>query len=299
MGSKHLRRASSSLGSMNARHLTSRWRAFRRFKQCTLSVTNRVTTVNTYKPCAVCEQPIDGPVVAVDVHHRRNRHERGWTAREAVCLECVAKPADRTALAYVTGMAHVESWWREETPAPCAGCGRPTIVRPDGRRKVVACSSACRTASYRETSLEAVTRECDGCGAVVAGRSDRRYCSPACRQRAHRRRSAAPEVQAVAPVAVEFEPAKVPGKSLERCRQEQTESILDWVETVTSSTMAPRPLARAAWLAAQVNARTLALLEDHLAEGGTWSSAAEQLGLPLREVLTRYQGRVKVGSSER
>ncbi|MEJ3721824.1 hypothetical protein WGM54_28455, partial [Paenibacillus polymyxa] len=65
-------------------------------------------------------------------------------------------------------------------------------------------------------------------------------------------------MQAVAPVAVEFEPAKVSGKSLERCRQEQTESILDWVETVTSSTMTPRPLARAAWLAAQVDARTLA-----------------------------------------
>lgn len=255
--------------------------------------------MNTYKPCAVCEQPIDGPAVAIDVHRRRNRRERGWTAREAVCLECVAMPADRTALAYVAGNAHVESWWREETPAPCAGCGRPTIVRPDGRRKVVACSSACRTASYRENSAEAVTRECDGCRAVITGRSDRRYCSPACRQKAHRRRSTAPEAQTVAPVAVEFEPAKVPGKSRERCRQEQTESILDWVETVTSSTMTPRPLARAAWLAAQVDARIVALLEDHLAEGGTWSSAADQLGLPLGEVLARYQGRVKVGSSER
>lgn len=105
------------------------------------------------------------------------------------------------------------------------------------------------------------------------------------------------EAQTVAPVAVEFEPAKIPGKSLERCRQEQTEPILDWVETVTSTATAPRPLARAAWLAAQVEARTLALLEDHLAEGGTWSSAAEQLGLPLGEVLARYQGRVKVGEA--
>lgn len=258
-----------------------------------------MTTVNTYKPCAVCEQPIGGPAVAIDVHRRRNRRERGWVAREAVCLECVSKPADRTALAYVDGVAHVESWWREETPAPCAGCGRPTIVRPDGRRRVVACSSACRTASYRENSSVTVTRECDGCGTVIAGRSDRRYCSPACRQKAHRRRGAAREAQTVAPVAVEFEPTKTPGKPIERCRREQTESILAWVETVTSSAAAPRPLARAAWLAAQVDARTLALLEDHLAEGGTWSSAAEQLGLPLGEVLTRYQGRVKVGSSER
>lgn len=258
-----------------------------------------MAAMNTYKPCAVCEQPIDGPAVAIDVHRRRNRRERGWTAREAVCLECVAMPADRTALAYVAGNAHVESWWREEAPAPCAGCGRPTIVRPDGRRKVVACSSACRTASYRENSAEAVTRECGGCGAIIAGRSDRRYCSPACRQKAHRRRSAAPEAQAVAPVAVEFEPTKMPGKSIERCRREQTESICEMVEGVTSSAAAPRPLARAAWLAAQVDARTLALLEDHLVEGGTWSSAAEQLGLPLGEVLTRYQGRVQVSGEGR
>ncbi len=32
--------------------------------------------------------------------------------------------------------------------------------------------------------------ECDQCGAPVLGRTDRRYCSPACRQRAYRRRSA-------------------------------------------------------------------------------------------------------------
>lgn len=32
--------------------------------------------------------------------------------------------------------------------------------------------------------------ECAQCGSPVLGRTDRRYCSPACRQRAYRRRSA-------------------------------------------------------------------------------------------------------------
>lgn len=39
-----------------------------------------------------------------------------------------------------------------------------------------------------EPNPAAVTHDCDGCGQGMTGRSDRRYCSSACRQRAYRRR---------------------------------------------------------------------------------------------------------------
>lgn len=47
-----------------------------------------------------------------------------------------------------------------------------------------------RTERLRLEALQAGDdRACPVCGAAIVGRSDRRFCSPACRQRAHRQRT--------------------------------------------------------------------------------------------------------------
>lgn len=71
----------------------------------------------------------------------------------------------------------------------CAACGRSVSVPIDKRRKVNVCSDLCRSRVYDARRVtEAVTHPCEGCGTGITGRADRRYCSPACRQRAYRQR---------------------------------------------------------------------------------------------------------------
>jgi hypothetical protein len=80
-------------------------------------------------------------------------------------------------------------------PEPCHGCGRMVAVRTRrGQRKVVACSERCAwTARNRRRATVAAIlrrRRCLACNeAFAAPRSDARYCSSACRQRAYRQRA--------------------------------------------------------------------------------------------------------------
>lgn len=96
-------------------------------------------------------------------------------------------------------------------PAPCVVCGRPVVnersarrpmvVADDGRGLVpgghILCSERCTQAhwaAYRherwmEEAAEARHKTCPVCGEVFDGtRRDQVTCSPACRQRAYRRR---------------------------------------------------------------------------------------------------------------
>jgi hypothetical protein len=81
--------------------------------------------------------------------------------------------------------------------APCEGCGRPVHnemgFRP--RRRTFCCEDCDKAAvakAARERRSDARgTRQCDSCGETFEpSRTDARYCSNACRQRAHRRRTA-------------------------------------------------------------------------------------------------------------
>lgn len=69
-------------------------------------------------------------------------------------------------------------------------CELPVLLPVDKRRKVDACSDLCRTRFYARP-VELIVTECEDCGCEMTGRSDLRFCSPACRQRAYRRRVAA------------------------------------------------------------------------------------------------------------
>lgn len=75
--------------------------------------------------------------------------------------------------------------------APCDGCGRPLSVDSYRvRRRVHTCSDYCYATALRlARPREREPIDCLTCGERIdARRSDTRYCSPACRQRAYRRR---------------------------------------------------------------------------------------------------------------
>lgn len=78
-------------------------------------------------------------------------------------------------------------------PAPCAACGQPVIRNSDPLLKRVTCSLACdsslsRSRNGREGNRGS-GRPCETCSEpIMTGRADSRYCGPACRQKAYRKR---------------------------------------------------------------------------------------------------------------
>jgi uncharacterized OB-fold protein len=77
---------------------------------------------------------------------------------------------------------------------PCVGCGRPVSDLGRVRRWYPSCSIRCVQRSYREKRPAVQARRarrftCPSCGEVFSPRrADSRYCCPACRQWAYRRR---------------------------------------------------------------------------------------------------------------
>lgn len=148
-----------------------------------------VTTVGTLlRACPVCglETPQDEVMVQAFVLRRRDKRARWWRRREPVCTGCAAKghvesPDGLTSVRGVSGWAGVR-------PVACVACGQLVILRPDKRRKIKACSDPCRLTAYAR-SVPTVVTKCEGCLARMEGRADRRFCSPACRQWAYRRRA--------------------------------------------------------------------------------------------------------------
>lgn len=150
------------------------------------------------RECPVCFEPIteDNRGVRTVAWRRRSpRHQwiPAWklgASDELVCQQCAAvKGAGRDGkhnLVSVTLQAFIE----ELRPAECEQCSVPLLLAPSKRRKRDTCSTSCRARLYKtETSVPPAVTRCEGCGQDMHGRSDRRHCSPACRQRAYRRRN--------------------------------------------------------------------------------------------------------------
>jgi hypothetical protein len=90
---------------------------------------------------------------------------------------------------------YYDEWLNARSWEPCEACGR-LVLSMDNRlyRQHVACSRTCRQRldeQRRRTGRHAHERTCTQCEQTFTStRGDARYCSPACRQRAYRRRRA-------------------------------------------------------------------------------------------------------------
>jgi len=101
----------------------------------------------------------------------------------------------------------VSDAWRRVGQKPCEGCsratvhsgyGRPFVYEPGlGRTQRTFCCKRCQEGFYRRRRKERLSderlkdgpRRCEHCEEILDGqRSDSRYCSNACRQRAYRSR---------------------------------------------------------------------------------------------------------------
>lgn len=129
--------------------------------------------------CAACSAVI-GPSDTV-VRGYRLRSRQWHRPRRSMVSLCIGCAGDRG---------------RYRDPEACEACGRMVLIPRDGRlRWRVFCSDGCRhkDSSLRQTERRFAarkTRLCS-CGAEIRarGRSDRHFCSNACRQRAYRKRS--------------------------------------------------------------------------------------------------------------
>lgn len=134
-----------------------------------------------------------------------NRGRRRWRQDEPVCQRCGTK-GGRSA------DGKVSCWSPGGTltaPAPCITCGLLVQVREDKRRTLHTCSAKCRVRHYgQRVTDEQQVLACQGCGSRMTGRADRRYCSPACRQRAHRQRQAPPPPAMAIPQAPKLGPRR-------------------------------------------------------------------------------------------
>ena len=124
--------------------------------------------------CHDCQRelPTDEPV------YRVRRSRLGFPVWTSVCAGCLSLATDKT---------------RQWLPAGrCYHCGRPVIA--DRIRKgsqFVICSPECREAihneRYRQLHGKPKTAHCHACGQeFVPKRSDAKFCSVACQQRAYR-----------------------------------------------------------------------------------------------------------------
>lgn len=116
--------------------------------------------------CAVDLAPSD------EVYRQRVRGSRpsGPGRMTTVCAACAARH---------------QYWYRR----PCASCGRAVRFAEQRAEYVTCCGDHAAKARNVRRRQSARRAECAGCAQPVpAGRSDLRYCSNACRQRAYRAR---------------------------------------------------------------------------------------------------------------
>ncbi|CAN5766886.1 hypothetical protein BH24CHL8_BH24CHL8_11760 [soil metagenome] len=103
---------------------------------------------------------------------------RSWT--RVSCSDCVR-------------VADLNTWgWPPHVPSDyymcgaCGACGRAVCLQGGRRPVTLFCSERCAGRIYRMHRRRPIA--CGQCGMAATRRSDARYCSDACRQRAYRRR---------------------------------------------------------------------------------------------------------------
>lgn len=158
----------------------------------------------TGQHCADCERVLtpDEPVWRV-----WKAIARGWGgigmcgAFAPVCEECFKSvhvfklPRDDGGI-YEVSVRTYYDFYEDRNPRPCEGCGRPVHQKWTLRsfsKRTVCCSNCARRAQAAAAKSRRAkargTRQCQDCGKIFKPtRTDARFCSVACKQRAYRKR---------------------------------------------------------------------------------------------------------------
>lgn len=147
----------------------------------------------------LCGNPFSGPAYVVNAS-RKQGHRR-WRTRELICEPCYM----RGRIDPETNIVPVDSertadrfqWYPWPTgrgellpPTACEACGLVIVRHGDPLLKRVTCSASCLTSLTRSRNgSQGSGQPCETCSEqITTGRADSRYCGPACRQKAYRRR---------------------------------------------------------------------------------------------------------------
>ncbi|MFC8408544.1 hypothetical protein ACFUG9_34015 [Streptomyces griseoincarnatus] len=155
--------------------------------------------------CAMCGDPFNGPAYLVNATRWKGR--RRWGTRELICeadyLRGRPDPETNTVPLDVDRTGDHFQWHPRPTgrgdllpPTPCEGCGLLVVRHGDPLLKRVTCSASCLTSLSDSRNAargnKGSGKPCETCDQpITTGRADSRYCKPACRQKAYRRRTAA------------------------------------------------------------------------------------------------------------
>lgn len=138
--------------------------------------------------CPLCGvEAGNAPMVDAEVGRRPARNRRAWWTRQPICAGC-ATTGHRPESADGKTIAWIDVDPTRHPVVACEACGQQLHMEPDRRRKRVTCSNSCRQKTYKTIRVPSSVT-CDGCGNTYEpARSDSRFCSPACRQKAYRER---------------------------------------------------------------------------------------------------------------
>ena len=134
--------------------------------------------------CQNCRAPLDEnePVYRFPTGYGTIWYDRWRGAIGSLCAACVSKIDDL-------------NWLRWRPAEPCCRCGRPVILSTKRKRPMyVVCGQSCRVAVYNAAARDRRNRwrtpyHCATCGEnFEPKRTDARFCSVACKQKAYRRR---------------------------------------------------------------------------------------------------------------
>jgi hypothetical protein len=130
--------------------------------------------------CGECGRAIgvDEPVY---LHYVNANGGRCGNRITPCCIACVTAFLSPLSLSYLEVRA----------AAPCEACGLEVhFCAGAWWHAHVACSQRCRKTLWRRPTRRAKDRPCNACGIeFTPKRSDARYCTPACKQRAYRERN--------------------------------------------------------------------------------------------------------------
>ena len=133
--------------------------------------------------CGLCGEELTGVITRLERWYI-GRTLSGPPGPVPICSTCFERKRGYLA----------DPWTYRGSPEPCEACGRSVVSNHRLERQYVYCSERCARRIYNlhrsEKRARARPSTCTACSEQMSpSRSDARYCSNACRQRAYRKRT--------------------------------------------------------------------------------------------------------------